>query len=96
MAIDVIISVQNAMPGLSYSFSGKAETATSVVYFPVNDCRILMTTAAKLSRYLKRFFKIKIPNHEWLLIGKYKHEEVMTDGMWEKMRIEEGHHKEDG
>jgi len=27
---------------------------------------------------------------------KYKHKEVMTDGMWEKMRNEEGDQKEDG
>jgi hypothetical protein len=27
---------------------------------------------------------------------KYKYEEVMTDGVWEKMRDQEGDQKEDG
>jgi len=44
-----------------------------------------MTAAQALSRYLNDF-KIKIPNHKRLVVKKYKRKEVMTDGVWEKMR----------
>lgn len=68
MAIDAIISAQNATPGDLKFLFWKNETALSVVIFQFMLAGILMTAAAGLSRYLKRFFKIKIPNHERLAV----------------------------
>jgi uncharacterized integral membrane protein len=68
MAIDAIISVQNATPEALTFLFWKTETAPSVVIFLLMRARILVTAAAVLSRYLKRFFKIKIPNHERLVV----------------------------
>ena len=55
-----------------------------------------MAGAAVLSGYQKRFFKKK-DSKPWPVVGKkYRHKEVMTDGVWEKMRDQEGDQKEDG
>jgi uncharacterized integral membrane protein len=68
MAIDAIICVQNATPGAQAFLFWKTETALSAVICPLMLAGILMTAAAVLSRHLKRFFKIKIPNHERLVV----------------------------
>jgi uncharacterized integral membrane protein len=67
MAIDAIISIQNVTPeALSFLF-WKTETAPSAVIFLLMRGGILMMAVQVLSRYPKRFFKIKIPNHERLM-----------------------------
>jgi uncharacterized integral membrane protein len=68
MAIDSIITFENATPGALTFLFWKTENAPSVVIFLLMLDGILMTAAQVLSRYLKRFFKIKIPNHERLVV----------------------------